>query len=160
MDSDGPAVQDFYTDHLARCYGCGRLNERGYRLRTRWDGDETLTRFTPAPFHTAVPGVVYGGLLASLVDCHSTATGAAALYRVEGRDFADPGPAHRCVTGTLAVRFLRPTPLGPELAVRGRVVDVAGRKVTVASRIEADGVTTVEADAVVLEVAEDFGSTR
>lgn len=160
MDSDGPAVQDFYPDHLARCYGCGRLNGHGYRLRTRWDGDETLTRFTPAPFHTAVPGVVYGGLLASLVDCHSTASGAAALYRAEGRDFADPGPAHRCVTGTLTVRYLKPTPLGPELAVRGRIVEVTGRKVTVASRIEVDGVATLEADAVVLKVAEDFGSTR
>ncbi len=69
-DDSEPAVQDFYPDHLARCFGCGRLNEFGYRLRTRWDGDETVTRFTPAPYHTAVPGVVYGGLLACLVDCH------------------------------------------------------------------------------------------
>lgn len=155
-----PAVQDFYPDHLARCYGCGRLNERGYRLRTVWDGDETLTRFTPAPFHTAVPGVVYGGLLASLVDCHSTASGAAALYRAEGRSFADPGPAHRCVTGTLTVAYRRPTPLGPELEVRGRILEVAGRKVTVASRVLALGEVTVEGDAVVLEVAEDFGLAR
>ncbi len=156
----GPAVQDFYPEHLAQCYGCGRLNERGYRLRTRWDGDETLTLFTPAPYHTAVPGVVYGGLLASLVDCHSTASGAAALYRAEGRDFADPGPAHRCVTGTLTVRYRRPTPLGPELEVRGRIVAVEGRKVTVASRVVAGGEVTVEADAVVLEVPEGFGAPR
>jgi acyl-coenzyme A thioesterase PaaI-like protein len=155
-----PAVQDSYPDHLARCFGCGRLNERGLHLRTRWEGDETVTRFTPAPYHTAVPGVVYGGLLASLVDCHSTASGAAALYRAEGRGFTDAGPAHRCVTGTLTVRYLRPTALGPELVVRGRVVEVAGRKVTIASRIVVADEVTVEADAVVLEVPEDFGAER
>ena len=159
-DSSGPAVQDYYPEHLARCFGCGRLNEHGYRLRTRWDGDETVTRFTPAPFYTAVPGVVYGGLLASLVDCHSTASGAAALYRAEGRDYSDAGPAHRCVTGTLTVRYLRPTELGPELEVRGRIMAVDGRKVTVASRVVVGDLVTVEADAVVLEVPEGFGVAR
>ncbi|MDE3065390.1 MAG: PaaI family thioesterase [Acidobacteriota bacterium] len=158
-DETSPAVQDFYPDHFARCYGCGRLNERGYHLRTRWDGDETVTRFTPAPYHTAVPGVVYGGLLAALVDCHSTASGAAALYRAEGREFSDAGPAHRCVTGSLAVRFRRPTALGPLLEVRGRIVAVDGRKVTVASRIVVGGEVTVEAEAVVLEAPEDFGTS-
>jgi len=156
----GPAVQDFYPEHLALCYGCGRLNERGYQLKTRWDGDETVTRFTPEPYHTAVPGVVYGGLLASLVDCHSTATAAAALYRVEGREMDDGGPAHRCVTGTLTVRYVRPTPLGPELEVRGRVVSVEGRRVTVASRLVVASDVTVEVDAVVFEVLENFGATR
>ncbi len=156
----GPAVQDFYPEHLALCYGCGRLNEWGYRLKTRWDGDETVTRFTPEPYHTAVPGVVYGGLLASLVDCHSTATAAAALYRAEGREMDDGGPPHRCVTGTLTVRFVRPTPLGVELEVRGRVISVEGRRITVTSRLVAAGEVTVEADAVAFEVPEDFGVLR
>jgi len=64
------------------------------------------------------------------------------------------------VTGTLNVRYRRPTPLGPELVVRGRVVDVDGRRVTVASRIEVGGEVVVEGEAVVVEVSEDFGQTR
>ena len=84
-----PDVQSLYPEHFAQCYGCGRLNEHGYQLQTRWDGEETVTRFTPAPYHTAIPGYVYGGLLACLIDCHSTATGAAALYREEGRRLVD-----------------------------------------------------------------------
>lgn len=159
-DETIPAVQDFYPDHLARCFGCGRLNEHGYKFQTRWDGDETVTRFTPSPYHTAIPGFVYGGLLASLVDCHSTASGAAALYRAEGREYFDAGAAHRCVTGTLTVRFRRPTPLGPELEVRGRILDVIGRKVTLESRILVGDEVTVESDAVVIEVSEDFGARR
>jgi hypothetical protein len=155
-----PAIQSLYPDHFAQCYGCGRLNEHGYRLQTYWDGDETVTRFTPAPYHTAIPGFVYGGLLACIIDCHSTATGAAALYRAQNRRLDDGGAAHRCVTGTLNVRYRRPTPLGPELVVRGRVVDVDGRRVTVASRIEVGGEVVVEGEAVVVEVSEDFGQTR
>ena len=77
------AVQDFYADDLAWCYGCGRLNQEGFQLKTYWDGDETVTRFTPRPYHTAIPGFVYGGLIASLVDCHGTGSAAAAAYRAE-----------------------------------------------------------------------------
>ena len=159
MSDSETAIQSLYPDHFAQCYGCGRLNEHGYRLQTYWDGDETVTRFTPAAYHTAIPGFVYGGLLACIIDCHSTATGAAALYRAENRRLDDGGPAHRCVTGTLNVRYRRPTPLGPELIVRGRVVAVDGRRVTVASRIEVDDDIVVEGEAVVVEVPEDFGQT-
>ena len=72
------AFQDFYPDELAHCYGCGRLNESGLHIRTLWDGEESVTRFTPRPYHTATPGFVNGGVLASLIDCHGTGTAAAA----------------------------------------------------------------------------------
>jgi acyl-coenzyme A thioesterase PaaI-like protein len=151
-----PAFQDYYPEHLAHCYGCGRLNAQGYRLETRWDGEESVTYFTPAPYHTAVPGVVYGGLLASIVDCHSTGTAAAALYRAQGRAM-DSEPAHRCVTGSLNVRYLHPTPLGPAIEVRGRVTAIDGRKVTVVSRVLVGDVVTVEAEAVAIEIRDGFG---
>jgi acyl-coenzyme A thioesterase PaaI-like protein len=151
-----PAFQDYYPEHLAHCYGCGRLNAQGYRLETRWDAEESVTLFTPAPYYTAVPGVVYGGLLASIVDCHSTGTAAAALYRVQGRAM-DTEPAHRCVTGTLRVRFLHPTPLGPTLEVRGRVTSIERRKVTVVSRVLVGDVVTIEAEVVAIEMPDGFG---
>ncbi len=155
-DAPDPSFQDFYPEHLAHCYGCGRLNAHGYHLATRWDGEESVTRFTPAPYHTAVPGVVYGGLLASIVDCHSTGTAAAALYRAEGRAL-DTAPAHRCVTGQLLVRYVEPTPLGPELEVRGRVAEITGRKVRVLSRVLVGGRVTVEADVIALDLPAGFG---
>ena len=150
------AFQDCYPDELAHCFGCGRLNAAGHRIRTFWDGEETLTRFTPRPEHTAVPGFVYGGLLASLIDCHSTGSGAGALARTRGLDL-EREPAPRCVTGSLELRYLRPTPLGPELEIRGRIEEVKGRKVVVASTLSAGGQPCVEGRAVVLEVPADFG---
>ncbi|HUX04451.1 MAG TPA: PaaI family thioesterase [Acidimicrobiales bacterium] len=150
------AFQDYYPEHLAHCYGCGRLNEHGHQIKTVWEGEESVTRFVPQPFHTAVPGFVYGGLVASLIDCHSTATAAAAMYRAEGRDM-DTLPAFRFVTGSLHVRYLKPTPLGVTLEVRGLVREIKGRKVTVASTLSAEGVECVLGEVVALQMPEDFG---
>ncbi|MFN4112256.1 MAG: PaaI family thioesterase, partial [Ignavibacteria bacterium] len=78
---DQRAVQDFYPDDLSHCYGCGRLNEYGHQLKSYWDGEETIAHFTPKPYHIAVPGYVYGGLIASLIDCHGTGSAALAAYK-------------------------------------------------------------------------------
>ncbi len=147
------AIQDAYPDEIAHCYGCGRLNEHGLHLRTLWDGDETVTRFTPKEWHIAIPGYVNGGLLASLMDCHGTGTAAAAAYRAEGRETGSE-PTHRFVTASLRVDFLRPTPLGVELEVRGRATSIQGRKVTVEARILARGELTVKGEIVAVEMPE------
>jgi hypothetical protein len=80
------AFQDYYPDNVAQCYGCGSNNPHGHQIKTHWEGEESVTRFTPEPYHTAIPGYAYGGLIASLIDCHSTGTAAAAMYRSEGRE--------------------------------------------------------------------------
>ncbi len=152
--SDRP-FQDFYPDELAHCYGCGRLNERGHQIQSRWDGDESVCRFTPRPEHIAVPGHVYGGLLASLVDCHGTGTAAAAAYRDQGRPM-DSDPPLRFLTASLHVDYLKPTPLGPELELRGRVEEVKGRKVSVAIELSAEGVVTVKGKVVAVQVPEEM----
>jgi acyl-coenzyme A thioesterase PaaI-like protein len=146
-----PAIQDTYPDELAHCYGCGRLNDHGLHLRTSWDGDETVTRYTPQAWHIAIPGYVNGGLLASLLDCHGTGTAAAAAYRADGRE---PGtmPLHRYVTASLKVDYLKPTPLGVELEVRGRAISIQGRKVVVEARILANGEATVKGEIIAVEM--------
>lgn len=120
------AVQDLYPDDLAHCYGCGRLNPHGLHIRSRWDGDETVAVLQSRPEHTAIPGFVYGGLIASLVDCHGT--GSAALAAQRSAPDAEPA---RFVTASLQVDFLRPTPLGVPLLARGRIVEQTARKVIV-----------------------------
>ena len=151
------AFQDFYPDDVAQCYGCGKLNEHGHQIKTVWDGEETVTRFTPLPYHTAVPGFVYGGLIASLIDCHSTGSAAAALARAQGIELGAPGTP-RCVTGSLHVDYLKPTPLGPELVLRGRIVQVKGRKVVVATEVSANGVVTARGEVVALQMPDNFGA--
>ncbi|WP_047307011.1 PaaI family thioesterase [Rhodopseudomonas palustris] len=150
------AFQDHYPENVSHCFGCGRLNGHGHQIKTCWDGDESVTRFMPEPYHTAVPGFVYGGLIASLVDCHSTGTAAAAMYRHEGRDM-DSLPEFRFVTGSLHVDYLKPTPL-VELKLRGRVVEIKGRKVVVETSVIAAGQETARGRLVAVQMPESFRS--
>lgn len=152
------AFQDHYPESVAHCYGCGRLNEHGHQIKTVWDGDETVTRFTPERYHTSVPGFAYGGLLASLIDCHSTGTAAAAMYRQEGRGL-DSLPAFRFVTGALHVDYLKPTPIDGPIEIRGRIKEIKGRKVIVETTVLAGGVTTARGEVVAIQMPESFGVT-
>lgn len=132
------AVQDFYPDDVAHCYGCGRLNPHGLHVRSAWDGDETIALLTPRPEHTAIPGYVYGGFIASLIDCHGTGSAALAAYRAEGRE---PGsePPIRFVTASLKVDYLKPTPIGIVLEARGKIIECKPRKVAVDIEVRAAG---------------------
>jgi acyl-coenzyme A thioesterase PaaI-like protein len=138
MKHDEPAFQDCYPDDVSHCFGCGRLNEHGHQIKSHWEGDESVCVYTPEPYHTAIPGYVYGGLIASLIDCHSTGTAAAAAYREAGRAM-DTEPPLRFVTGSLHVDYLAPTPMGVVLELRGTVEEVKPRKVVVSSTLSANG---------------------
>ena len=124
------ALQDLYPEDFAHCYGSGRLNSDGLHVRSEWHDGESVARFHPRPYHIALPGFVYGGLIASLADCHAMATAAGAAMSAAG---AVPGhdPTPRFVTASLHVDYLAPTPLGPELVLRARPVEVGERKVIV-----------------------------
>lgn len=148
------AFQDCYPDDVAHCFGCGRLNEHGHQIKSYWDGDESVCRFTPRPEHMAVPGIVYGGLIASLIDCHGTGTAAAAALKAEGRGICDDGPTMRFVTASLQVDYLRPAPLGPELELRGRVEEVKGRKVVITETLSADGEVCARGRVVAVRIPE------
>ena len=132
------AFQDYYSDEMSHCYGCGRLNEVGHQIKSHWDGETSVCRYTPKPHHIAVPGYVYGGLIASLIDCHGTGTASAAAYKREGRPMGTE-PELRFVTASLSVDYLRPTPLGPPLELRGTVKENKTRKVIVEIDLFADG---------------------
>ncbi|MEW5909863.1 MAG: PaaI family thioesterase [Thermodesulfobacteriota bacterium] len=130
-------IQDFYPDDIAVCYGCGRHNPQGLHIRTEWNGTEGVFRFTPKPYHTAFPGVVYGGLIASLIDCHSIGTCVAAAYEAEGRG---PGtePEITFVTGNLNVTYLHPTPMNTELLLRAKVREQKEKKIVVTCSLFAE----------------------
>jgi acyl-coenzyme A thioesterase PaaI-like protein len=137
-------LQDLYPDDFAHCYGCGRLNTNGLHVKTEWVGGEGVARFRPTPYQIALPGFVYGGLIASLADCHAIGTAAGASMVASGMT---PGrdPTPRFVTASLHVDFLRPTPLGPELVLRARAAEVGERKVVVDVSVLADGVECAKA---------------
>ena len=155
MSTTRKAFQDYYPDDVSHCYGCGRLNEHGHQIKTFWDGDESITLFVPKLYHMAIPGYVYGGLIASLIDCHGTGTAAAAMYRLEGREM-DSDPPYRFVTASLKIDYLRPTPLGKTLEVRGRVKEVSGRKVVVSATVSVEGNACARGEIVAVQMPENM----
>lgn len=161
MDQGGLAIQDLYPDSVAHCYGCGRLNEHGLQIKSYAVVNEvdaaieSVCHFVPRPYHTAIPGYVYGGLIASLIDCHATGTAATAAYRAEGRE---PGtePAIRFVTASLKVDFDKPTPLGPVLELRGRARQVQGRKVWLDVTLSAEGQVCARGEVLCVRMPEEM----
>jgi len=125
------AFQDYYPDDYSHCYGCGRLNEHGHQIKSYWDGNESICRFLPKKYYTGgKKDIIYGGLIASLMDCHGAGTAAAAKVKEQGIEIKK-GEMPRFVTASLKVDYLAPTPINTELELRGRIKEIAGRKVIV-----------------------------
>ncbi len=147
-----PAIQDHYPDDVSHCYGCGRLNDVGHQIKTRATDGGTVTEFTPEPYHTAIPGIAYGGLIASVIDCHSTGSAAVFAMQAGGREVGD-GESPRFVTAHLEVDYLAPTPLAP-MVLSGSLVEIKGRKVVVDTELRVDGTVTARGHAVLIEMPE------
>jgi len=143
------AFQDQYPEDYANCYGCGRNNEHGLHLKSYWDGEESVCRHTPKPQYSGgFPGFVYGGMIASLFDCHGAGTAAAAKARENDE------PIGRFVTASIKVDYLKPTPQGVELEVRGKVVEIKGRKVIVDLRLLAGETLCATSTVVMVQIPE------
>ncbi len=145
--------QEQYPEATRHCYGCGPLNPHGHGLQSFWEGDETVARFDPEPYHTSMPGYVYGGLIASLIDCHGTGSAAAFAHRAEGREMGTE-PALRYVTGSLRVDYLKPTPLGGTLVLRGQRKSIRGRVVVVEISLYAEGVECARGEVAAVRIPE------
>lgn len=145
--------QDYYPDEVAHCYGCGRLNDHGLHIHSYWEGDEAVCLFEPRPYHIGFPGYVYGGLIASLIDCHAMGAAAAAKQRADGVELGDE-PLPRFVTASLKIDYLRPTPIGGVLEVRARIQEIKGRKVTIAVTLSTQGEVRAQSEVIAVEMPE------
>lgn len=152
------AFQDQYPEADSHCYGCGRSNLSGHQLKSYWVDDspnETIARFTPASYWTGgVPNHVYGGLIASLLDCHGTASASAFKARADQSDSDSPNPGTlpRCVTASLKVDYLKPTPIGVELELRGELVNIERRKIFVRLSLRANDTVCATAEMLAVQI--------
>ncbi|MBO8157157.1 MAG: PaaI family thioesterase [Bacillaceae bacterium] len=149
-------IQDYYPDDFSYCYGCGRLNEKGHHFKTSWDGDRTVTIYKPEPEHTAIPGFVYGGVIASLVDCHGTGSAALALHRTNGHEPGDGTEPPRFVTASLNVNFLKPTPQDVPLRAVGTVEEIHPKKWKVNTEVYANDTLCATGEVVAVVMPENF----
>lgn len=151
------AIQDEYAEDYSWCYGCGRLNEQGLHLRTGWDGDRTVTYYVPRQEQTAVPGFVYGGLIASLIDCHGTGSASLALHRKNGYEPGNKAPEPpRFVTASLKVDFVKPTPHGVPLKAIGVTEEIHPKKWKVSIEVFANDTCCAKGEVIAVVMPKTF----
>ena len=117
------------------CFGCGVANDRGLQIHSFAESEtETVAEWQAAKHHEAFPGMLSGGIIGTLLDCHSNWTAAYHLMKKNGKDSPD------CtVTAEYAVKLLRPTPSAETITLRAWVIESSERKAIVESSLEAGG---------------------
>ena len=152
---DKMALQDFWPK--GSCFGCGPANQHGFQLKSYWSEDEKyiVATFDPQPqYNAGFPNVMYGGLIASLIDCHSIWTAISFTYRAEGRDHGAP-PSISYVTGQLTVKYLKPTPLDQTIHLKARVEGEVGRKTNVICELGTAAEVTAAGEVIAVRIAMD-----
>ena len=135
------------------CFGCGTSNVHGLHVKSFWheDGVHVIAEHLPDAKYCGWPDLVYGGLIAMLVDCHSNWTAMAFHYRAQQRE-VDSLPRINCVTGNLGIKLVKPTPMGVPLTLRARVEGEVGRKSRVICEVYAGDVLTAVGDSIFVRV--------
>ncbi|GIV95407.1 MAG: thioesterase [Herpetosiphonaceae bacterium] len=149
------ALQDQLGDLWAVCFGCGPQNEHGLRIKSYWSGDESVCAWQPADYHAATPGILNGGIIASIIDCHCVWTAIAYAYQCEGREVGSEPPI-LYVTSSLHVDYLKPTPMNGPVTLRARIKEVQGKKTTVTCSLFAGDVETVRGEVVAARVSVEW----
>jgi acyl-coenzyme A thioesterase PaaI-like protein len=146
---DGRALQDRLPAH---CFGCGTLNVHGLHIKSRWEGEVFVCVWQPRPEHIGFPGVVYGGAIASVVDCHAVWAALSAHCRQAGHDLGSGPPPFGVVTGRLLVNYLRPAAVAQSLEVRARIVEHGERKSIIACSVRQGSEECATAEVVTVRV--------
>ena len=142
-------IQDEWPEIGTFCWGCGKNNEHGLQLKSYWDDDEVVATFTPKEYHLAFPGVLNGGIIATIIDCHCTGTANAYGHRMVG---SDSGEHFMHVTASIYVKFLRPTPLDKPVSLRANVEKVDGNKITVNCSLYSDDILCATGEVLTVRV--------
>lgn len=135
------------------CFGCGPKNLNGLQIKSYWATDEVhvIATFVPDERYVGWPHLVYGGIMGCLIDCHSNWTAMAHHYRIEQREVGTL-PRIDCVTGTLGVKYIKPTPMGLPLRLKAHVEGKISRKTRVVCEVYAGETLTTLGDSIFVRV--------
>jgi acyl-coenzyme A thioesterase PaaI-like protein len=120
-------IQDRWPKEATYCWGCGKNNKHGLQLKSYRDDEETVATWEPKEHHLAFPGILNGGIIATLIDCHGTGTANAAAHE----DSQEADHDSMFVTSGISVKYLKPTPLDAPVTLRARVKDMGENRITV-----------------------------
>lgn len=145
--------KDYFQDHMPGnvCFGCGADNPDGLQIKSYWEGEEAVCIWHSEEKYHGWKNLLNGGIMASLIDCHTMGTAMAYAYRAENRDL-DSDPIYRYATGTITVKYLKPTSNNHPIELRAKVIEVKGRKTVLTCDVFSQGVKTAEAQVIAIRV--------
>jgi acyl-coenzyme A thioesterase PaaI-like protein len=124
---------------VMHCFGCGANNQEGMRIKSFWNGDAAICTWRPDPKYCGgAVDILYGGTIASLIDCHSVNLAVATEYKQENRPIGSE-PKVQCVSANLNVNFRKPIPLGKSVTLEARILKREGRKTWVSCVLSVEG---------------------
>lgn len=142
------ALQDLAPVH---CFGCGSLNAHGLQIKSFWAGDDVVCAWRPNLEHIGHPGILYGGIIASIVDCHCIWTASAYAHRQAGVEISGK-LAFPYVTAALTLNFRKPISIGEAVDLRARVTEFGDRKAVISCRVSSQGVLCADAQVVAVRM--------
>ncbi|WP_281615826.1 PaaI family thioesterase [Flammeovirga sp. SubArs3] len=146
-------LSPYFQDHMHGnvCFGCGMKNDDGLHIKSYWEGEEAICIWNAEEKYHGWANLLSGGILSTIIDCHCMGTAMADAYREEGRAL-DSAPHYRYATGTLNVKFLKPTPINIPIKLIATVTERKGKKVVMKCESWSGDVKTAEADVVAIRV--------
>lgn len=144
---------DFFQNHMPEnvCFGCGAENHDGLQIKSYWEGDTAVCRWQPEEKHHGWANLLNGGVMATLIDCHCMGTAMAHAYKEENRTM-DSEPEYRYATGSMEIKYLKPTSNLIPIELRSRVTEVKGKKTVVSCELISDNNVTVKATVIAIRV--------
>ncbi len=144
-----PYIQDYMEGNI--CFGCGKDNPEGLQIKSYWEEDKCICIFQSEEKYQGWKNLMNGGILATLIDCHTMGAATSHAYRQENRSY-DSEPTYRYATGTLTVKYLKPTPNTVPIKIMAQITEVKGRKTTMRCEAWAGDILTAEAEVVAIRV--------
>ncbi|MDE1549677.1 hotdog domain-containing protein [Jeotgalibaca caeni] len=149
------AIQDTYGEKFQNCWGCGSKNEQGLQLKTypSEDGETCITQYTPDKQYTGgVPNNLFGGMIATIFDCHGTASAAWFAHKNKGLELTGETVIGRFITARLEIDYKKPVPMDEPITIRSCLQEIGERKAIIKMEMEADGLIRAQAQMVAVSV--------
>ncbi len=146
-------VKKYFQDYMPGnvCFGCGNENPEGLQIKSFWEDQKSICTWMPQEKYHGWANLLNGGILATLIDCHCMCTAMAAAYKNEGRDLGS-SPEYRYATGTITVKYLKPTSCQKEIRLEAEVTEIKGKKVVMHCNVWSDSEKTAEAQVIAIRV--------
>jgi len=149
MSTEELSLQErFYPN--GTCFGCGPANGRGLRIKSFVEGDQVVAEWQAEPHHEAFDGVINGGIIGTLFDCHSNWAGIAAMMKATGKE-----SAASTVTASLTITYLKPTPSTQPIQLIAATTEIDGNKIRVSAKILANDEVSATSEALFVAVGPD-----